>query len=159
MTCRDCIGYSFCSIEKTGNTRFYDTECACDDVEIRCGKFKNKADIVEIVRCKDCVFAEKQIDEMVKVMEKSNAITYEPNAYPLDLPFNGRKIKYYVSEHDGHLTIDYRILAKDLYNAGYRDTSFLNKKEGKWQLEECQPGLFGIDQYFIYSAYDQEFGI
>lgn len=74
MTCRDCVGYSFCSIEKTGNTCFYGTESACDDVETRCGKFKNKADIVEIVRCKDCAFAEKQIEEIVEVLKKSNAV-------------------------------------------------------------------------------------
>ncbi len=62
----------------------------------------------------------KQIEELAKEMQKSNAVTYEPNARPLDLYCDRQKKKFYVSENDGHLTIDYGILAKHLYNADYR---------------------------------------
>ena len=66
---------------------------------------------------------DKQIEEMWKVMQKSNAVTYEPNAHRVDLYAKGQKEKFYVSEQDGHLTIDYGILAKALYDADYRKTS------------------------------------
>lgn len=57
---------------------------------------------------------------MAEVMKKSNAVTYEPNAYQVDLYCKTLKEKFYVSEQDGHLTIDYRTFAEAFYNAGYR---------------------------------------
>ena len=63
---------------------------------------------------------QKQIEEMSEVMQKSNAVTYEPNACRIDLYCKTQREKFYVSEQDGHLTIDYSILAKAVYNAGYR---------------------------------------
>ena len=45
MTCRDCIHYDICNYH-------IDEETAMTIEE--CGKFKNKADYVEVVRCKDC---------------------------------------------------------------------------------------------------------
>lgn len=44
MTCKDCIGGKYCN-PQPNNPR---------NVEKWCGKFKNKADFVEVVRCKDC---------------------------------------------------------------------------------------------------------
>lgn len=60
-----------------------------------------------------------QYEEMINVMKNSNAVTYEPNAHRVDLYCKGQKEKFFVSEQDGHLTIDYGILANALYNAGY----------------------------------------
>ena len=71
---------------------------------------------------------DKQIEEMWKVMQKSNAVTYEPNAHRVDLYVKGQKEKFYVSEQDGHLTINYGILAKALYNSGYRKSTDLARE-------------------------------
>lgn len=56
MTCKDCIGYPFCSRGRNGQTNFYGKDVACNNVEYLCNDFKNKADFVEVVRCKDCKF-------------------------------------------------------------------------------------------------------
>lgn len=45
MDCKDCIHYEVCE-----NGQWYETPCV---------RFKNKADFVEVVRCKDCKFALK----------------------------------------------------------------------------------------------------
>lgn len=66
---------------------------------------------------------EKQLAELLKVLKDSRAVTYEPNAYPIELCRHGQKEEFYVSERDGHLTIDYGVFAKDLYDAGYRKQS------------------------------------
>ena len=51
MTCKDCIHYDVCyHIEHYG--RLIETEEPC-------GGFKNKADFVEVVRCKDCKYCEQ----------------------------------------------------------------------------------------------------
>ena len=44
MTCKDCIHEKVC-IDK----HYYD-----EDSILSCDDFKNKADFVEVVRCKDC---------------------------------------------------------------------------------------------------------
>ena len=54
MTCKNCIGYKFCSRGRNGQTNFYGTELACNDVEFLCPDFKNKADVAEVVRCEKC---------------------------------------------------------------------------------------------------------
>ena len=41
-TCKDCLHYDICTFHITGNENE------------RCCHFKNKADVVEVVRCKDC---------------------------------------------------------------------------------------------------------
>lgn len=53
MTCKDCIHYEACKgtyyeVKEQGefDGEMY-AECGCDD-------FKNKADFVEVVRCRDC---------------------------------------------------------------------------------------------------------
>lgn len=45
MTCKDCIHYEVCQYHITE-----ETDMTIDE----CGKFKNKSDFVEVVRCKDC---------------------------------------------------------------------------------------------------------
>ena len=44
MTCKDCIGYKYCNPQPIRPR----------SVEKWCKKFKNKADFVEVVRCKNC---------------------------------------------------------------------------------------------------------
>ena len=57
MTCRDCIFYDHCILrlsysmgddETTGKELTNMEEC--------CRSFKNKADFVEVVRCKNCAY-------------------------------------------------------------------------------------------------------
>ena len=45
MTCKDCIHYNVCQ---------YHIDEETDMTVAECGNFKNKADFVEVVRCKDC---------------------------------------------------------------------------------------------------------
>lgn len=44
-TCHDCTHLYCCK---------YDRFFGVDDVENKCNYFKNKADFVEVIRCKDC---------------------------------------------------------------------------------------------------------
>lgn len=53
-TCNECIHFVDCCNDEC--TRYYSTIVACDKVEKRCNFFKNKADVVEVVRCKDCKY-------------------------------------------------------------------------------------------------------
>lgn len=54
MTCKDCLYEPKCishiqwMMGKDWNNRY------TPDMEVRCKSFKNKADVVEVVRCKDC---------------------------------------------------------------------------------------------------------
>lgn len=52
MTCRDCISFAECL--EYESTPYYGLDAACNNVEELCENFKNKADFVEVVRCKDC---------------------------------------------------------------------------------------------------------
>ena len=45
MTCKDCLSYDVCQ---------YHIDEETDMTVAECGHFKNKADFVEVVRCKDC---------------------------------------------------------------------------------------------------------
>ena len=47
MTCKDCIHYEVCE-----NGQWYETPCVY---------YKNKADFVKVVRCKDCKYCEKAV--------------------------------------------------------------------------------------------------
>jgi hypothetical protein len=50
MVCKDCIHYDACKDMYDGYKDDFD-----DDVSAEfCDYFKNKADVVEVVRCKDC---------------------------------------------------------------------------------------------------------
>ena len=53
-TCKDCLHFIVC--EKA--CHLFDEQ----DVEKRCKHFKNKADFVEVVRCKDCKWWHNEID-------------------------------------------------------------------------------------------------
>lgn len=54
MTCNDCLHGELC-VSRTDTTFFNKTEYRdLDNVEKFCDDFKNKADFVEVVRCKDC---------------------------------------------------------------------------------------------------------
>lgn len=61
MTCKDCLGYKFCSRGRNGQTNFYGEVSACNNVESLCKDFKNKADFVEVVRCKDCRYFNQKV--------------------------------------------------------------------------------------------------
>lgn len=50
MTCYDCIHCNACS--EAGDSGY---SCLKEDVS-KCKHFKNKADFVEVVRCKDCKY-------------------------------------------------------------------------------------------------------
>lgn len=45
-TCKNCIGYEYCNPQPKNPRK----------VEKWCDRFKNKADFVEVVRCKDCKY-------------------------------------------------------------------------------------------------------
>ena len=56
MTCNDCLHGELC-ISRTDTIFFNKTEYRdLDNVEKFCDDFKNKADFVEVVRCKDCKY-------------------------------------------------------------------------------------------------------
>ena len=47
-TCKDCIGYKYCSRGRNGKTNFYGEISACNNVEILCNDFKDTADVAEV---------------------------------------------------------------------------------------------------------------
>ena len=53
MICKDCIHDEVCDSLIESGCPFLDGKYPADKY---CFKFKNKADIVEVVRCKDCIF-------------------------------------------------------------------------------------------------------
>ena len=54
MTCKDCLHYDAC-LDNQGCGEFeFVTNVNYEDMKEWCGAFKNKADFVEVVRCKDC---------------------------------------------------------------------------------------------------------
>lgn len=66
MTCNNCIHGELC-MGRTDTTPFTKTEYRdLYNVEKFCEDFKNKADFVEVVRCKNCVKAIKEFAERLK---------------------------------------------------------------------------------------------
>lgn len=66
MTCKDCFHYKACSgftpTDLDQDVFDYCRKGIADeipDIEERCSCFTDKADVVEVVRCKDCVFAKE----------------------------------------------------------------------------------------------------
>ena len=59
MTCKDCIHHDLCFDNGTLFLR-YAKAMDIENAETKCPfkNFKNKADFVEVVRCKDCKFYE-----------------------------------------------------------------------------------------------------
>ena len=62
MTCKDCVHEMLCLDNGTLFTRFTMTGQKAENVETNCPfkNFKNKADFVEVVRCKECKYSRKQ---------------------------------------------------------------------------------------------------
>lgn len=71
MTCKDCIYYDVCQ---------YHIDEETDMTVVECGKFKNKSDFVEVVRCKKCIYADKHYDTTHLIGN-----TYFPSGMPTKL--------------------------------------------------------------------------
>ena len=65
-TCKDCIHYEAC--KKHGHLKFTANDLYelmyQNGVEKSCHHFKNKADFVEVVRCKDCIYKEECLQKV-----------------------------------------------------------------------------------------------
>ena len=59
----------------------------------------------------------QQIEEMKNILLNSKAVTFEPNVQKLYSQYHSDE--FYVSNNDGHLTIDYSKFAEALCNAGW----------------------------------------
>lgn len=70
MTCKDCIHFQACKtmLESQG----YVVDGDGHDADIRCKEFQNKADFVEVVRCKDCKYWEFVVDDPIFKRELGN---------------------------------------------------------------------------------------
>ena len=70
-TCKNCIGYEYCNPQPKNPRK----------VEKWCDRFKNKADFVEVVRCKDCKFYERFsiYDDDYYCMAEHTQSLYSPN--------------------------------------------------------------------------------
>jgi hypothetical protein len=64
-------------------------------------------------------FNKEQLLELTDILMKSKAVSYKPNARLL-LHKESAKEKYYVSDNDGHLTINYNQLANDVLAADWK---------------------------------------
>lgn len=53
FTCKDCVHYDACKDMYNGYALYFN-DCDFTPDCIDMGLFKNKADVVEVVRCKDC---------------------------------------------------------------------------------------------------------
>ena len=81
MTCKDCIHYDVCGTkeEKVSlGTRV--KELVADNFTC----FKNKADFVEVVRCKDCKYLKEYSDEYKQNVEKADGDCYFKWMYSCD---------------------------------------------------------------------------
>ena len=57
MTCKDCIHYDLCMDKfKKQYSIYADKNITVDE----CEHFKNKADFVEVVRCRECKYSREQ---------------------------------------------------------------------------------------------------
>ena len=54
MTCKDCLHYDACLDNQVCGEFEFVTNVNYEDMKEWCGSFKNKADFVEVVRCRDC---------------------------------------------------------------------------------------------------------
>lgn len=57
MTCKDCIHYAVCAF----------TSITSKKMEKDCKRFKNEADVVEVVRCPDCKHCIKDTEYSKKI--------------------------------------------------------------------------------------------
>lgn len=67
-TCKDCIHYEVCQYHITEET---------DMTVAECGNFKNKADYVEVVHCRDCDVPHNKFTGCPKL----NGLIPPPNYY------------------------------------------------------------------------------
>ena len=66
MSCKDCIHYNVCQ---------YHIDEETDMTVAECGNFKNKADFVEVVRCKDCKHQE-QCCEFIMISGRDKTLDF-----------------------------------------------------------------------------------
>ena len=59
MTCKDCVHFKVCEYEGIYFEDVAIEASSADGIKDLCPLFKNKADFVEVVRCKDCKRYEK----------------------------------------------------------------------------------------------------
>ena len=88
MTCKDCIHYNACSgFTPTDLDRDVFDYCRkgitdeIPDIEERCSSFDDKADFVEVVRCKDCVYNHNGSCTHSEIYDDTN---YNPDYYCAD---------------------------------------------------------------------------
>ena len=69
-TCKDCIHYDICTFNLTGNENE------------KCPHFLDKADVVEVVRCKDCKsFVENKEARVTYFRRELKNLTVKPNDF------------------------------------------------------------------------------
>jgi hypothetical protein len=93
-------------------------------------------------------FNKEQLLELTNILLKSKAVSYEPNARPL-LCNTSAIEKYYVSDNDGHLTINYNQLAQDVFAANFR-----KQVHGEWIHDKSYEHLMkcSICDYYEYES-------
>lgn len=82
-SCKDCIHNVICSADAYFKER--------EGAETACIHFKNKADFVEVVRCKDC---KHKVDFMCRVMCSRNAQKHGDEYYHLTATDNEHFCNY-----------------------------------------------------------------
>ena len=75
-TCKDCINFADCLNYES--TPYYGLDACCNNVEERCEDFKNKADYVEVVRCKNCKYLTVHNSPTLYAYCKKEHIRFEP---------------------------------------------------------------------------------
>ena len=60
MTCKDCLHFKVCEYEGIYFEDWAIEASSADGIEDLCPQFENKADFVEVVRCKDCIYYKPQ---------------------------------------------------------------------------------------------------
>lgn len=89
-----------------------------------------------------------EIEEMKNILLNSGAVTFEENVQKLYRQFH--KDEFYVSNNEGHLTIDYSKFATALYNKNYRQVPknavILTQEEydRMFSFKGTQGGFFNI---------------
>ena len=79
-TCEDCIGFEFCEILYTEN-EIKDIILE-GDIRNLCDDFKDKENFVEVVKCKDCLYARERYGKLECINGLSFRNTYNsPNMY------------------------------------------------------------------------------
>lgn len=64
MTCKDCLHFKVCEYEGIYFEDWAIEASSADGIEDLCPQFENKADFVEVVRCKNCGYSYGTFTEM-----------------------------------------------------------------------------------------------